>query len=254
MSFAFSKIIWLILAPSHVLAWLVLGAAIFSLWRKPVAARWLTAAAALVLLLVGILPLQLPLIQYLEDQYPRPQAWPAHVDGIVTLGGGLNTSILQARGVPAPEGSEARLVAAYEAARRYPQARLIFSGGSALLGPTRYSEAQAARAIFQQMGQDPARLLLEDRSRNTSENLRFSMRLAKPRSGETWLLATSALHMPRAMLVARQLDWPLQPWPTDYITAPGAQRPFSVSANLAMSDAAAREWLGLLVYWLRGNP
>jgi uncharacterized SAM-binding protein YcdF (DUF218 family) len=252
MFFSLSKLFWLLAAPSHVLAWVVLAAAMCVLAGWSCAARGLSLAAAGLFLLIGVLPLQTRMIQPLEDRYPRP-TWPFRVDGVLILGGGLNAAILQARRAPAQEGSEARLVSAYEVARHYPGARVIFSGGSARLGHSVYTEADAARAIFRQMGLDPARLFLESRSRNTYENILFSRTLAQPRSGETWLLATSAIQMPRAMMVARRAGWALVPWPTDYLTAAGSSRTFSISENLALSDAAMHEWIGLLAYQLGGK-
>lgn len=250
MFFSLSKLFWLLAAPSHVLAWLVLAAALCVLMRRPRAAGRLSIAAAILFLLIGILPLQTLLIRALEDRYPRA-AWPSHVDGVLVLGGGLNAAILEARHAPAQEGSEARLVSAYEVARRYPRARVVFSGGSARLNPSAYTEADAASAIFRQMGLDPARLVLETRSRNTYENILFSRDRVRPKAGEVWLLATSAIQMPRAMMVARQAGWALLPWPTDYITAAGIRRSYSISANLALADAGFHEWVGLLIYRLR---
>jgi uncharacterized SAM-binding protein YcdF (DUF218 family) len=230
----------------------VFAAALSMLVGWPRAARTFGIAAAALFLLIGILPLQTLLIQPLEDQYPRP-AWPSRVDGVLVLGGGLDAAVLRVRRAPAQEDSETRLVSAYEVARRYPDARVVFSGGSARLDPSAYTEADAARAIFRQMGLDPARLILESRSRNTYENILFSRDLVLPKAGEVWLLATSAIQMPRAMMVARRAGWGLVPWPTDYITAAGSRRSYSISANLALADAAFHEWIGLVVYRLRVN-
>ncbi len=77
----------------------------------------------------------------------------------------------------------------------------------------------------------------------------------KPRPGEVWLLDTSAIHMPRAMAVARRLDWPMIAWPSDYITAPGGTGTdmFDVAGNLGLTDYAMHEWIGMLAYRLSGK-
>jgi uncharacterized SAM-binding protein YcdF (DUF218 family) len=256
MFFSLSKLLWLLVAPSHLLGLLVLAAALCALAGQARAARTLAVASGLLLLLAGILPLNVWMIRALEDRYPRP-AWPAHVDGILVLGAGFDTATLKARGVPATNGGEMRVIAGLEAARRYPQARLVFSGGSGVLGGVggeSYSEAETARYIFAQMGLDPARLTLEPRSRNTYENILFSKALVKPKAGETWLLVTSASHLPRAMGVVRKLDWPMLPWPTDYMTGPyGAHADFNIAGNLGLLDYAVHEWLGQFAYRLAGK-
>jgi uncharacterized SAM-binding protein YcdF (DUF218 family) len=253
MFFVLSKIFWLLAAPSHWLGLLVLAAALCALAGRTRPARAFAVAAALVLLLFGILPLHIWMIRALEVRYPRP-AWPAHVDGILILSPGFDTATLKERGAPATNAGEMRVVAGFEAARRYPQARVLFSGGSGLLGGAIFSEAETARYIFAQLGLDPERLLLEPHSRNTYENILYSKALAQPRPGEVWLLTTSAIHMPRAMAIARKLDWPLVPWPSDYLTGPaGASVTFDIAGNLGLADYAAHEWIGMLVYRLTGK-
>ena len=253
MFFLLSKIFWMLAAPSNILLLLAAAAGLCLLLRWRVAARRLGMAAALLFVLIGILPVPDVMLRALENQYPRG-GWPARVDGVLILSGGMNLEMLQTRGVPAMELSKGRLVGGYEVARRYPDAKVIFSGGSGALGGAAMSEAEGSRYVFAQMGLDSKRLILEQRSRNTYENILFAREIARPRPGEVWLLATTASHMPRAMGVARKLGWVMQPWPTDYMTTPsGISGYFQYPVNLARIDMAMHEWLGLLVYWLDGK-
>ena len=251
--FPLAKLGWTLLAPSHLLLWLTLASAIALIAGRARLGRWLTIVAAVVLVVFGVLPTGDWLARRLENQYPRPAALPAHLDGILDLGGGLGAGILATRHAPAAALSEARLVSTFELARRYPDAKVVFAGGWGA-----HPDADAAAYVFAQMGLDPRRLTLEKRSRDTFENLLFTRRLVEPRRGEVWVLATSAIQMPRAMLVARELHWNMIPWPTDYLTAPsGGARQLSeylnVAGNLARSDAALHEELGLIAYQLRGQ-
>jgi uncharacterized SAM-binding protein YcdF (DUF218 family) len=193
-----------------------------------------------------------PLLHSLEDQYARPP-WPAHVDGILVLGAGYDTALLRARHAPQLNGGAYRLIEGLAAARHYPDARLMFTGGSGRLGGAPFSEAETARYVFTELGQ--TRMILEDRSRNTYENILFSKAIVKPASGETWLLVTSAVHMPRAMAIAKKLDWPMLAWPSDYVTAPagGGGDLLDVSGNLGLTDYAVHEWIGLWAYRLTGK-
>jgi uncharacterized SAM-binding protein YcdF (DUF218 family) len=249
--FPLAKLGWTLLAPSHLLLWLALATAIALIAGRQRLGRGLAILTALLFVVFGVLPTGDWLAQQLEDQYPRPAALPAHVDGILDLGGGLGDDILAQRHAPAAALSEARLVSTYELARRFPNARVVFSGGWG-----RHPDAAAAGYVFAQMGLDPRRLTLEDRSRDTFENLLLSRRLAQPKPGEVWVLATSAIQLPRAMAVARQLGWTMIAWPTDYLTRPGP-RPLAdyldVLSNLGRSDAALHEELGLVAYRMRGS-
>jgi uncharacterized SAM-binding protein YcdF (DUF218 family) len=251
MFFSISKLFWLICAPSHLAIILVIAAAITLLLRKERPARGLAVAAASLFVIFGMLPTGVWMMHGIENQYPRP-AWPSHVDGILVLGGGLDEHTLRSRGVIDQNSSVARLIGAYEAARRYPQARVLFTGGSAYEGTI--SEAAVARHVFLQMGLAPERLILEAKSRNTWENFTFSKAIAKPRPGEVWLLATSAFHMPRAMAIARRVGWTVIPWPTDYWTAKDNHYDAREwLTNLNRSDMAIHEWIGIVAYRWTGK-
>src|SRR5690242_15377434 len=149
MFFAISKLFWMLAAPSHWLGLLVLACALCLMLQRVRAARVLALAAALLLVVAAILPLNSYIVRALENQYPRP-AWPAHVDGILILGAGYNTAVLRARHAPASNGAAYRLTEAYGAARHYPNARVVFSGGSGMLGGVDWSEAESARYVLLQ--------------------------------------------------------------------------------------------------------
>jgi uncharacterized SAM-binding protein YcdF (DUF218 family) len=62
------------------------------------------------------------------------------------------------------------------------------------------------------------------------------------------------MHMPRAMAVARKLNWPMLPWPSDYITAPRQGHDLlEFNGNLGLLDYAVHEWVGLLAYRISGK-
>jgi uncharacterized SAM-binding protein YcdF (DUF218 family) len=67
---------------------------------------------------------------------------------------------------------------------------------------------------------------------------------------------TSGYHMPRAMGIFRRAGFPVEAYPVDWRTR-GLQdlvRPFTtMGSGLQRADTAAREWVGLLVYWLTGR-
>jgi uncharacterized SAM-binding protein YcdF (DUF218 family) len=145
------------------------------------------------------------------------------------------------------------MTAAVELARRYPQARLIYSGGSGNLIDPGMMEATVARRLFTDLGVSPERIEVEDRSRNTAENAEFTKQIAQPKPGDRWLLVTSAAHMPRSVGIFRRVGFPVEPYPVGWRTSGQASDYFlstKMAEGLSRTDTAAREWVGLLIYWL----
>jgi uncharacterized SAM-binding protein YcdF (DUF218 family) len=254
MFFVLSKIFWILAAPSHWLGLFVLAIGICLLLRRPRAAGIFSFLAVLMLVLAGTSLLNGPMVRALENRYPRPD-WPAHVDGVLVLGSGFDVNILRRRHAPQANEGVNRLVAAMAVAHHYPEARVVFTGGSAVLIGAENAESATARYVFGELGLESRRLVLEPKARNTYENILFAKELVKPKPGEVWLLDTAAIHMPRAMAVARKLDWSMVAWPSDFITAPDDRGIdiFNVSGNLALTDYAVHEWIGILAYRLSGK-
>ncbi len=138
-------------APSHWLGLLVLAAALCLLLRRVRAAGIFAALAVLVLVLAGTPLLNGPLIRALEDRYPHP-AWPAHVDGVLILGSAEDAEILRRRGAPQSNEGAYRLIAAMAVAHRYPEAKVMFTGGSAVLVGAQNAESVTARYVLSELG------------------------------------------------------------------------------------------------------
>src|SRR4051812_23271175 len=154
MFFTLSKLFWLFAAPSHLLFLLVLATGLCLLLRWLRAARLLGVSATLLLILAGMSPLPLWAVRAMESQYPRP-AWPAQVDGVLILGAGFDTALLKQRHAPQANAGLLRVVEAYAAARRYSDARIVFSGGSGFLHGQPFSEAETARYLLDEIGLEP---------------------------------------------------------------------------------------------------
>jgi len=213
----------------------------------------LGAAMLLTVGAISILPLQDWLLRPLEEYFPVPEL-PARVDGIIVLGGAETPRVMAARGWPEVNSNADRLIGFVALARQFPDARLVFTGGTAVPDKDRpVTEADVAAAVFAKLGLDPARVIYERESRNTAENVWLSRPLAQPKAGETWILVTSARHLPRAVGTFNAADWPVVPYPVDFLTGGPVEFEFLPLRRLAALDFLAKEWLGLLAYRALGR-
>ncbi|MCC7347982.1 MAG: YdcF family protein [Variibacter sp.] len=255
MFYYLSKFLGFFALPTNALIALGCLGAVLLATRFVRAGRRMLVASALLLGLLGWSPLPNILLAPLEERFPPWQAQGRDPDGLVVLGGGIDEVVSEARDAVTLFDSSERVTAAVVLARRYPNARIAFSGGTGMIHGA-VPEAVFARRFFQEMGIAPERIIVEDRARNTSENAIFTRRLLDPKPGERWLLVTSAFHMPRSMGIFRQENFAVEAYPVDWRTrgARDAGRGFERAAEgLQRADIAVREWVGLLVYWLTGR-
>jgi uncharacterized SAM-binding protein YcdF (DUF218 family) len=248
-----SKIVWFFLNPTNCLVLLGAAGAVLLFTRRRRLGRTIVAFAAIGLLVIGFSPIPKLLMRPLEDRFPAFVEDTRPVDGIIVLGGAIGFG----RGQVAFNEAASRMTAALDLAKRYPNARIVFTGGDgSLLGFGGRTEADAAAGFFETAGLAEERLLLERRSRNTRENAAFTRALVDPRPGERWLLVTSAFHMPRAIGCFRAAGFDTDAYPVDYRTdgdIRDAVRPFQHMTNgMELADLAAKEWIGLIVYRLAG--
>jgi uncharacterized SAM-binding protein YcdF (DUF218 family) len=256
MFFIASKIFWFVAEPVSLAIIVGVLGILLGFTRFARAGRALMAGAIIALAAGLLTPLGALLLWPLEERFPRPPAdIPAPV-GIIVLGGALDAEKSDARGQVYFSPDAARMMAGIELAQRYPSARLVFTGGSGGLLGEEPPEAIGARKLWLSLGVPEERMTFENKSRNTWENALFTRDLVKPNPGETWLLVTSAWHMPRSVGVFRRLGFDVIPYPVSYRTF-GDARDLLPSSSMIdrvyMLDHSVREWVGLLAYRLAGK-
>lgn len=118
---------------------------------------------------------------------------------VVVLGAGV-------RGTVPSLSLRERINAAYDYLIANPQATAVLSGGQ---GPgEEITEAACMYRELNKMGIDPSRLLLEETSTSTVENLMFSMELLEAQTGAhpaKIAIVSSEYHIFRAKLFAKEL-------------------------------------------------
>ena len=163
----------------------------------------------------------------LSSAFRRP---PEGLDAVIVLGARVEKD--------GPSGSlRERIEAAADYLQRNPDAIAVASGGQGKDEPM--SEARCIRDHLVNMGVDPARILLEEGSTSTLENLQNSFALLEGKA-ETIGILTNDFHVYRALLLGRTLtDAPLS-------GIPARSLPFG------FIHYAVREFCALTVSWLRG--
>jgi uncharacterized SAM-binding protein YcdF (DUF218 family) len=256
MFFVLSKVIGFFALPSNLIVVIGISGLALTHTRLARTGRALAATALILLGLAGFSPLGNALIEPLEDRFPPWEETRGTPTGIVVLGGAIDPLLVATRGSPDINEAAERLTVIPSLARQFPTARIIYSGGDGRLIRHSGAEAKYAGELLESFGIAKNRITLEGLSRNTAENALDSKALATPKPGETWLLVTSAYHMPRAVGAFRKAGFAVEAYPVDYRTSGGEGLlvPFDeASSGLRRTDVATREWIGLLVYWLTGR-
>lgn len=213
------------------------------------------ATIGLIWVLVWSLPItSLYLGGRLESQYPHKTASELpRADVIVIFGG--NTQANRANWFEPYNRATAvdRIDIAEKLYLAGRAPRILISGG-ALSG--KVSEAQIIARLLRQRGIPDSALLLENESRNTFENARFTDIIMRGQKLKSALLVTSALHMPRALgsLQKRGIQVTAASGAPQILlprnNPPELWRPHLRS--LEASRTIIKEYLGLFGYWIRG--
>jgi uncharacterized SAM-binding protein YcdF (DUF218 family) len=252
--FFVGKLVWAGLQPGNLLTLCLLAGVLLFLTSRRRRGKVLIGLAALGFLLLAVAPIGPAMLLTLEERFPRPSALPDRIDGILVLGGAVEPALSLSYGETVFNSSVTRVLGGIALARRHPEAKLALVGGEGGFTPVGLAEARATLGFVVEQGIVPGRVVLEERSRSTHENAVYAKEMIAPMPGETWVLVTSAYHMPRAVASFGAVGWPVIPYPVDYKIDPktGLDPSFSLLDGLSSSTLAGKEWAGLLGYRAMG--
>ncbi len=257
-----SKLLPLLIYPLGLACLLMLFSLLLrisSLWRKR-----LVALALVLLWLGGNRWVAYGLTYSLERKINPPSELPP-ADVILVLGGGTESFDAPRSGVEV-NGAGDRVIHAVRLYRQGVAPYMLLSGGNIeWLSSRSTTPAYEMKELMLFMGVPESALILQDQSQNTAEDVLFSTQILQKRGFERVVLVTSAQHMPRSALLFRAEGIEVIPSPTDYSITDAewqslwqANLPAQLinllpnAGFLSMTTSSLKEYLGMLVYSLRG--
>ena len=217
--------------------------------------RILIIAAGLVLYLFSIPAISDRLLYSLESQCRQPNVDVlSSLDIVVVLGAGYRPSG-GFRESADPSGlAYARVRGGVKAFKNSGAGAIAFCEG--WRENARESGAEVMKALAIELGVQEDKIITEDKSQTTMTNATELKRLLAPKEHRNIGLVTSALHMPRAERVLRQVfaGDTIVPIPVGYLYTPRTRflsNFIPTARNLQTSTEALHEWIGMLWYKIR---
>lgn len=228
MFFVASNILAVFIYPLSLSFFLLISAIVLSYFRKKLFRTFLLSGI-IILFIFSIRPTSDFLLRPLERNYVVDEDGTFSADAIVVLDGPGNRYI---KGVSLFYKKAAPLI--------------IMSGGE---------KAILMKKIATECGVSADKIITEEESRNTRENALYTKQVLNEINAKKVILVTSAFHMPRAYAVFKKIDVDAVPVASNFIIKPKPYDPFSFIPNvgdLRNSTFAIKEYVGIIIYWIRG--
>ncbi|HEY9666717.1 MAG TPA: YdcF family protein [Coleofasciculaceae cyanobacterium] len=231
------------------------------LWKQPRTAAFFIVLSLVVLLVSSNSWVARSLVRSLEWQNV-PGGIP-NAEAIVVLGGATKSAFHPRPTVDLNEAGDRVLYAA----QLYLQKKaplIVLSGGRIDWRGSGPSESGDMATILSSIGIPDEALVQEPDSLNTYQNAVNVKKILETRGIRRVLLVTSAMHMPRSLLIFKRQGIDAIPAPTDFLVSEGELQELSNSPksailnllpsvdNLEMLTAAIKEYVGIIAYGLRG--
>lgn len=257
-----SKLLPLLVYPLG-LASLLLILTLWWIWRRRRRLALGSAIAALLILLISSNAwVATRLVQSLEWRNLPPDSLPT-AEAIVVLGGSTRPADYPRPWVDIMESGDRVLHGAqlYKAGKA---PKLILSGGRIAWKGGGPPESDDMAQIAVAMGVPKSDILEDPTSLNTYQNAVNVKGIVQRENIDTILLVTSAMHMPRALAIFRKQGMNAIAAPTDFLVSEravaeitGSRQAILLSllpnaSNLDTVSRAIKEYIGLIVYRLRG--
>jgi uncharacterized SAM-binding protein YcdF (DUF218 family) len=200
----------------------------------------------------------------LEWQYFPPNPVP-QADAIVVLGGATE-SLQYPRPTVEVNAAGDRVLYAAKLYKEGKSPVILLSGGNITwMSGRSMTPADEMAQILELMGISGEAVWLQPKSQNTYEDALFSSQMLKEKGITRILLVTSAMHMPRSVALFKHDGIDVIPAPTDYtVTESGLENAQDLNlesflvnlmpntSSLSLTTNVMKEYIGLLIYGMRG--
>jgi uncharacterized SAM-binding protein YcdF (DUF218 family) len=244
------------------LACLLMVVALIAFWKRPRVAIGAIATALFVLLIASNAAVSRSLVRSLEWQH-IPKGELPQVAAIVVLGGAIKPKVPPRPWVDLADRGD-RILHGAQLYRQGKAPWLIFSGGRIDWKDNSDSESKDMAAIALAMGVPQSAILQDPTSLNTYQNaVNVRNILDDKKIQRRVLLVTSAMHMPRSLLIFQRQGMNAIAAPTDFLVTEDDFKPpdswqeiiFNLLPdieNLGNTTSAIKEYVGIAVYRLKG--
>ncbi|PPR78266.1 MAG: hypothetical protein CFH01_01101 [Alphaproteobacteria bacterium MarineAlpha2_Bin1] len=242
-----TKILWTLFQPVNIIIYLIILGIILNFLKYKRIGIKVISSGVILFLICGLFPIGKFLSIPLENRFDNKISVKPY--GIIVLGGSEKVLTSLSRNQISLNSSSERLIYFYILSKKYPESKLVFSGGGKFFNDI--NESDIARNLFEKLNMDIKKIVFENKSRNTYENAKYSYDLVKPDYDQQWVLITSALTMPRAIGTFRKIGWNVIPYSVDY-SFNKKMNFFKLNKNflsgLRSLNIVTYEWIGLIFY------
>ncbi len=244
--FIIKKILTSFLLPPGIFVVVLIIAGMWFLSQRNNRAGILNVVIGLSMWFLCLGPVGNTLIRGLESGFEIP----THPTGdvILLLGGGVNDKAQDLTGTGAPSNEALSRVVTTARLQKMLKIPVIVSGGKVY--GFRAAEAPVLKRFLTDLGVPESMIILEDKSRDTIENARYTREICERRGFGKPILITSAYHLKRAVLSFTKVGLPVLPFPAGFSS--WENRRYGLTSflpnSLGLTRLALKEYLGLLVY------
>lgn len=230
---------------------------------KPRAQKTSLILTLVLLFLSGNRWVAMSVVRSLEWRYLPSESLP-EAEVIVVLGGGTEPR-LYPRSTPELNSAGDRLLYAAWLYRQGKAPHLLLTGGKIEWMNPGEAGAESMAVILEMIGVPKQAIWLETASENTHDNAVNCRKILEEKGIRRVILVTSALHMPRSVALFERQGLEVIPAPTDFsVTQADWQqlteanlpaqliRLLPTADNMSALTDALKEYLGILIYRLRG--
>jgi len=234
------------LLPPGIFIIILIFTSIWLLYKKKMKAGISTFIFGCVAWAISITPVSNAMISVLESGYGIPKNVKGNV--IILLGGGVYDKVPDLSGIGVPKDAYlTRIVTAVRLQKRL-KIPIIVSGAEG--SKYRISEDLIAKRFLIDLGVPNDKIIIENKSRNTFENAKFTQEICERLGFKTFILVTSAYHLKRAVMSFDKVGLEVLPFPAGFMSSHGKHYGWTayLPGNFLTASIAIREYLGIVFY------